>query len=287
MRKRVCQEFWSQAGVAQREEDTIQFAALVDDQQDLLRELLSFEPGPLWDAELLPISEPKASFVEIDTKSAIAQALKLRPEVLSQQLALENRHLDQRVERRQRWPQLDLDASYQFSGISGTPNDPDLVLEQEGNAGAIQQVLDGDFDGWNVGLTLSYPLRNRAARARHARAELAVERGQLELEELHRAIRANVRRTARAVLTAQQRIDSAQLASELTRRNLEAEQKRYENGLSSSFTLLRIQEDLAGARQREVVAVTNHRRQLIAFQRATGTLLDELGVMIEEPAAER
>jgi len=133
----------SQAGVAQREEDTIRFAALVDDQQDVLRELLSFEPGPLWDAELLPISEPEASFVEIDTSSAIERALKLRPEVLSQQLTLENRQLDQRVERRQRWPQLDLDASYQFSGISGTPNDPSLVLEQEGNAGAIQQVLDG------------------------------------------------------------------------------------------------------------------------------------------------
>ena len=62
--------------------------------------------------------------------------------------------------------------------------------------------------------------------------------------------------------------------------DLKAEQKRYENGMSTSFQVLQIQEDLATARSNAVRAETGYRKALIEFYRATGTLADEIGVEI-------
>ena len=78
--------------------------------------------------------------------------------------------------------------------------------------------------------------------------------------------------------TAEQQIEAAKVSTKLERRNVEAEQKRYENGLSTSFEVLQIQEDLTEALSREVRAITNYRRALNAFYFATGEILDQVGV---------
>jgi outer membrane protein TolC len=64
----------------------------------------------------------------------------------------------------------------------------------------------------------------------------------------------------------------------LEEKNLDAEQKRYENGMSTSFQVLQIQEDLSEARSREVTAVATYRRALVQYYRAIGQLPAQNGV---------
>jgi outer membrane protein len=66
-------------------------------------------------------------------------------------------------------------------------------------------------------------------------------------------------------------------------KNLEAEKKRYENGMSSSFQITQIQNDVTQARSGEVQAVINYRTALAEYYRATGRLLDQQGVTIDDP----
>ncbi len=94
----------------------------------------------------------------------------------------------------------------------------------------------------------------------------------------------------RQVSSAAQQIESARVSRRLQERNLEAEQKRYENGMSTSFQVTEIQEDLTQARSREVSALTGYRTALASYYRAVGRLLEESGVSVvnvdEENAGE-
>ena len=97
-------------------------------------------------------------------------------------------------------------------------------------------------------------------------------------------IRTEVRTAARGVETAGKQIDSARVSRELAEKNLDAAQKRYENGLWTSFQVLEIQEDLTAARSREVEAITGYRRALLAYFRAIGVLLEQEGIELVDDA---
>jgi outer membrane protein TolC len=112
-------------------------------------------------------------------------------------------------------------------------------------------------------------------------SDLALEQGLAELEQLQLQIVTEVRAAARRVETAAKQIESARVSLRLEERNLDAERKRYENGMSSSFRVLEIQEDLTQARSREVTAVTAYRRAIAELYRAIGVLLEQKGVELE------
>jgi outer membrane protein TolC len=96
-------------------------------------------------------------------------------------------------------------------------------------------------------------------------------------------VRTEVRRAVRGVRTASQEIESATASVRLAEQNVDAERKRYENGLSTSFQVLQIQEDLTAARSRQVAAIAGYRRALAEYYRATGRLLEAEGVELDDP----
>lgn len=98
-----------------------------------------------------------------------------------------------------------------------------------------------------------------------------------------------VRQAARRVETAAKQIDAAKASRVFQERNLDAEKKRYENGMSTSFQITQIQDDLSQAQSREVNAVISYRTALAEFQRTLGRLLDEEGIEVadEEPTIDR
>lgn len=258
----------SEAGVADRRVDIITRTADVEDLQDTLRRLMNFEQGNLWQLPIIPEIQDEEIITEVDLASAIEKSLAHRNDLRRMRLQIEQAALDAKVARNSLKPQLDLDAGYNNSGETGEYSD------------SLNQVLSRDFDGWDVQLTFNVPIRNRAARARAASAQLAVEQFEAELADLRQFAITTVRQQARAVESAAQQIEAAKLSAGLEEQNLEAERKRYENGLSASFEILQIQEDLAQARSREVSAVANYRRALVSLHRATGDLLETHGVRL-------
>lgn len=280
----------SEAGVATRQEDIIRRRATVEDQADVIRQLLNFDVGPLWDRALEPVTEAAMPFVEIDVPAAVATALAERPDVRRQRLELERLAVDAEFFENQERPRLDLSGGYGLSGtngevVRGSDGEPEVIVGDFYDA--FDDLVGFETRGWNVQLTFAYPLQNRAARARSAIADLAVDQGEARLAQLEQQVLTEVRRTARAVRTAEQQIESARVSSRLAERNLDAEQRRYENGLSTSFQVLEIQEDLTLARSREVSAITAYRRALVDYQRSIGRLVEASGFALADPEEER
>ena len=68
----------------------------------------------------------------------------------------------------------------------------------------------------------------------------------------------------------------------LAEKNLDAERRKFENGLSTSYQILLVQEDLTAARSRQVSAIASYRRALVEYQRSIGQLLEQAGVRVAD-----
>lgn len=285
----------SEATIAEREEGIITAQSSVGDAEDQLRRLLNLPQGPIWGAEIRPVTDPTVEHQPIDVEAAIQTALAERPELRTLQLDVEQARIQTDYARNQERPTLDLDIGYDFAGVGG-----DVILRDEdtgaiigtvpgGYGDALSQVTGLDFHGWSIDLTFGFPLQNRAARTARAIAELDLTRAQVGMEDTRNAVITEVRQAARRVETAAKQIEAAKASRVFQERNLEAERKRYENGMSTSFQITQIQEDLTQARSREVNAVINYRTALAEFQRTIGQLLDEEDIEIadQEPTVDR
>ncbi|HEV8631497.1 MAG TPA: TolC family protein [Thermoanaerobaculia bacterium] len=275
----------SEVGIATREEGIITAQAAKDNAEDTLRQLLHLEDGELWNLPIVPTTAPETPPTEIDLAQAIATAMTDRAELHSQKLQLDLRQLDVAFFRNQARPRLDLTARYGYNGIGGTIRNPTTgeIIATGSASDAIRQVRQRDFNGWRLQLDFAYPLQNRTARARVAIADVNLEQGKTQMTQLEETVRTEVRRAVRGVRTAAQEIQSAGASTRLAEQNLDAERKRYENGLSTSFQVLQIQEDLTAARSRQVAAIAGYRRALAEYYRATGRLLAAEGVELDDP----
>lgn len=266
----------SEATIATREEGIITAQAQLGDAADRLLQLLNLPRAMAEGLEVQPRTAPETTPISIDLQQAIATALAERPEVQQQQLAVERLEVESKFFRNQKLPVADLDLGYGANALASPALGTDLI-------DALADVLGRDFTGWNVGVVVGMPLQNRGARAQSAVADLDLERGRTQLDQLELDVTTDVRAAARQVRTAEQQIASAQASVRLQERNLEAEQRRYENGMSTGFRVTEIQEDLTAARSRLVSAITSYRRALTAYHRSTGRLLEESGVELAGP----
>jgi outer membrane protein TolC len=282
----------SEAAIATREEDIIRAEAAVGDAADQLRQLLDLPPGSVWSAEIVPTTKPEIERITIDVDSAIETALASRPEIRAQLGQLERLGIDAAFFHDQLKPSLDLDLGYRLNGTGGTlARDPVTGAPlprpiKGGYSDALDQIRQHDFDGWSAILTLGIPIQNRAAKAGDIIAKLDLERGQVTLDQIKLQVTTQVRTAARAVITAAKQIDAARISVKFQERNLDAEKKRYENGMSTSFRINQVQDDLTQARSREVAAVVNYRTSLANFYSVTGKLLEQENVSIDEPAGD-
>jgi outer membrane protein len=277
----------SEAGIASREEGIIQARAAVGDAEDVVRYLLDIADEKVWPLPVIPDTDPAIPPSAPDLHQSLAQALDSRPELAREKVAQQSREIQAAYYTSQTKPRLDLTASYGYNGVGGEAivRDPDGTVISRTPGGwsdAIDQIGRRDFPVWSVGLNFAYPLQNRAAKTRATIAGLAAEQGKAGLDQLRQQVEAEVRIAVRGLATAQQQIDSARASVTLYEKNVDAEKKKYENGLSTSYQILQVEDDLSSARSRLVAAITGYRKAMVEYHRSIGDLLGATGVTISE-----
>jgi outer membrane protein TolC len=148
-------------------------------------------------------------------------------------------------------------------------------------------LKDADYDQWSTALTFRLPLGNNQAKAQRAEARYQLRSAEQALALQRQGVIQDVRRAVRALESSGKSIDAAAKARELAERNLDAEQKKFANGMSTNYQVLLIQSDLAAAQATELQSRVAYRRSMVGYDVSTGTLLDSMGVVLEdEPARE-
>jgi outer membrane protein TolC len=281
----------ARAEVAGREADILQARAQVKNSQDTLRTLLNLKgeggkPAPA----LVPSETPRTEAVPLDLEAAWAAAQARRPDLASAQVTVRSRALDLTYARNQTLPNLSLRASFWSPGVSGTQI---IYQDDDPLTGVIVDTIPGGpslafkdafrlrYKNLFVGLTLDLPLESVASRARVAEARIASDQAALRRKEAEAQALLEVEIAVRAVETDHQRVRAYRLARELAEEKLAAEQKKLEAGLSTNYTVLQQQRDLALARMNETRARVDYSLSLARLERATGTSLDAKGVRVD------
>jgi outer membrane protein TolC len=271
----------AEAGVASTEEQVIIAETELENAEDVLLQLLAVpDSSPVWNQALELTDRPSWVPEEVDLEDAITIALERRPEIKTARKRLRDDELSERVAKRGVRHGLDLTASI-------TPNqqqDTDRlvqILVPPGNPPS-DTTTDAEDTDWQVGLRYSYPIRNRAAKARYAIARLQTAKSDVAVRNTEQEIRVDVRRSARNLESGLQRIEAARKNVELQEKKLDAEQKKFDNGMSTSFEVLTFQNDLADAELSEVRARLDYLKALTALERSKGTLLEARGLSLAD-----
>lgn len=274
--------------IARSEETLIRAVAAVRDAEDRLRRLLNLPPEE-WDRPIVPAENiDQQPLTGIDVDRAVAQALERRPEIRQSALQIENFRINRLYARNQTLPTLDVNAGYGLSGIGGRTLNPqtgrpDPTVPETGYRNALESVFANDFPSWNVGFTFGLPLSNIGARAAARQAELDVDQARQSDTLTRQNIAIEVRAAARDVDTTARSIAASRAAREAAERNVEAERRRYENGMTTNFQVLEVQQQLSDARRAELQAIIGHQQAVAAYRAAVGEILDAHNIAVEEP----
>lgn len=247
----------------------------------------------LWSRPIVPVDDAEVQAVELDLAAEMEHALRDRPELDAAAATRERRTVETRFARDEVRPSLDAVVSYDRFGFAGSAN-PNLVPFQgaplvvparlDGGFGRSWSVLgDGDFDDTRVGLVLTLPIGNRAARAAERSALSAERQAEADVARARKAVRAEVLDAAAALRTAYQRFEAARAEREAAEVQLGAEKDRFAVGLSTNFLVLTRQNDLARARLTEISSRTDYRTARTEMARSTGSLLKDRGIEVAGP----
>jgi outer membrane protein TolC len=277
----------AEAEVASREEALLLAQEAIERTGDTLNRLINDpESEHFWDTKIRPLDEPAVTTVAIDLEASVRTALQRRPELGQSRTDLDTRNYNVRYTRNQVRPSIDLVGSLLFSGLGGNR------IERGGFAGeiideipggytdALDQLVGGKFRDWTLGVSVSYPVGHSTEVAAHAQAQVQVRGQRAAIRSQELIIVQEVRDTARQVETNRKRIDVTRVARELAVRRLEAEQRKFDLGMSTSFLVVQAQRDLVQAAVNELVATIDFTKALVAFERARGTLLDRDNITV-------
>jgi outer membrane protein TolC len=247
--------------VAAREEDIIRAEKVIKDNEDRLRKLINLPDLPLLkDVKIIPKDKPTFQKIEVSLEKSVQEALKERPEYLQAKKNIDNRHLQLKFSKNQLLPTVDLVA-----GIG--------TLANQGNFGnSLQDIISGDNEDWRVGITIEIPIGNQLAKSRYTKARIEAERAIFELENIKQNIIIEVKEAVRQIETNIKRVEATRISSRLHQERLDAEEKRFSVGLSTSRDVLEDQEQLSEALSRELLAIIDYNKSLVNLERAKGTL---------------
>ena len=285
--------YQSETQVAQRKTDlvTSQYAYVAA--LDGLRRQIGADTSPALRALEIVLEDDPAKLPDrtavLPYEQAYQAALKVRPEMDTARRRLTIDDLNARVARNLMLPRLDFTVQGQAAGLGG--NQVAVVgplgIVSPAVSGGLPQTLGQIFalnsPGYGAGLQLTLPFRSTAAQAQLADALVNRTRDRYSERQVQQQVAQDVRQAITSIELANATIESAALARDYAQKNVEAEQQKYELGTITAFEMLDSQTRLAAAESSLLNAYVGYQEAYVSYQRATWTLLDGLGMVLETP----
>ena len=239
----------------------------------LKRLIVSGTDDPFWTAAINPVDRPTYTTEALDVAGAVRRALENRTDLQQSQRQLAANDVALRNLSDQRLPALDLTGSYGTAGVGG----PQFI--RQGFGGIVTQTIPSGYSDalriltnqtaptWNFALNLSYPIGTSPAEANLARARIQQRQTIAQSRQMELQIATEVTNAALQVDSNRERLQAAAAARELAERRLDAEQSRFDVGLSTNFFVVQAQRDLRDAQNAELRALLDYRRAQVEFAR--------------------
>jgi outer membrane protein len=280
----------------------------------VVKNYISKDPmaSDLINVEIIPTDKPDApaSIATPSFEAAVKEAFQKRPDLQEQYYNLKNAEVDVRATKNALLPTATLGvqyASYGLAGNSFTTGAPSTVAgsqivdasgtpipgyfipetvtpvtgaSKDGFGTAQSQIFHNTFPVYAGQLTVSLPLRNRAAQADNIHAQLVMRQFEAQVQQTKNNAVLNVRNTTIALEQGLAQVQAASKARELQQQTFDAEQKKYQLGASTVYNVILTQRDLITAQGTELRALANLAEAKANYEAALGRTLEINNVTI-------
>ncbi|MFN3408711.1 MAG: TolC family protein [Limisphaerales bacterium] len=252
----------SEAEVAARQADLIAAQRNLGVLENALKQLIG-DDFAAWNGQaLVPAGALSAERRLLNLQESWERGLTSRPDLLQTRLELERQGIQLKYDRNQIYPQLDLVASFGYNGSGVEFGD------------AYREMRERDRPYHSYGAVLSIPLGNGSARNRFKATRAGREQTLLELKKIEQDVMIAIDNAIKLAQANWERIQATRKATEFAEAALAAEQKKLENGKSTSFVVLQLQRNLTAARSDEISALVQYKRALAQLDQAEASTLE-------------
>ena len=268
----------AEAEVATREESVILAEAAIDRAQDTLRALV-FNPtgADFWTARIEPSEAVTFQPTTVDIEGAVKNALGQRTDMVAARKNLEANDVNIRYFKNQSLPDVNASVNYNARAtgglavtrgrdpVTGFPTGAILTQVEQSFLSTLGNTFAGDFPGWSLQVDIAYPIGKSTQEAQLTRARLQNTQAERQIQSLELQVTTQVREYGRQVQTNAKRVDATRSSRVLAERRLEAEEKKYQAGMTSSFFVLQAQRDLNVARNSELLALVEYAKSVVNY----------------------
>ena len=250
--------------------------------------------APVIPTDTLQINE---AFEVPPVEQLVEKALKNRPEIIQSRINLTNREVGLKAIKNLQLPSLDVFAFYGAAGLAGDQNFyntcgnpgvpptncvPPGTLPSTGYGHSFGNMFNSSAPDKGMGVNLNIPLRNRQNQADQVRSVIEYRQAQMSAQQQENTITLQVRNAQFALQQNYAALQSATAARDYAKENLDAEQKKYSLGASTSTLVLQASSALTQAESNVLAAATNYEKSRVQLDLYTADTLAKLGIDMTE-----
>ena len=238
---------------------------------------------------------------DMGVEDLVKEAYVNNPQIEQAVLNMKNNQITIKAFKNGLLPVVDAYAFYGSSAIGGAQN-PALVctdanfnpqqcnptnggVASTGYNSVFTNLFNNNAPDYGFGVNLNIPLRNRQAQADQARSQMEYRQTQMRLQQLYIQTRINVINGQYALTNDRAQVQSAQAARDFAAQSLDAEQKKYKLGASTTANVLQQERNLAGAEDNLISATAAYARDRVSLQQLLSNTLDRYGISLGDAAS--
>ena len=264
--------------VATRTEALLQAQNDVAQRGDDLKQLIFADRDAVrWETPIVPttaLPEADATPILPDWQDAFELAVTKRSDLRLARFDVDRSRIDLTTARSERLYGLDLELTASSNGVD------------EKERGAFRDATEFRFPTYSAVINYNMPLQNRTAIGAERAARERLRGSQIALDQSEITALADVRMAIRDVAFRSQAVVAAQQSLELAQLQLDAEERRFEADLSTTFEVLQFQQTLIEAATSLSSAGAEYAKSLVALERAMGIVGERESTRDDEPADE-
>jgi outer membrane protein len=234
---------------------------------------------------------------DMPVEQLVAEAYVNNPQIEQAVLNMKNNQITIKAEKNGLLPVVDAYGFYGASALAGgdSPYYNPSVFGGSSTSTytpvpygtAVNHLFNSSSPDKGFGVNVTVPLRNRTAQADQARSQIELRQSQMRLQQLYTQVRIQVINGQYALTNDRAQVAAAQAACDYGAQSLDAEQKKYRVGASTTANVLQQGRSLATSENTLISASAAYAKDRAALLQLLASTLDRYGISITDAAAGR
>jgi outer membrane protein TolC len=259
-----------EAQVATSKANLIAAQSTFNTAQNTLKNLITDEYLRWHDQDIQPTATiTNAPLQLFDLQDSWSKGMTERPDLLQARLDVEKQGIQLKFDRNQLFPELDLIGTYGYNGAA------------KEFSGEFNQYHEGDRPFYSYGAQLSVPLSNAKARNTVKSDKVTMQQLVLTLKQFEQNAMVEIDNAMKQAQSAYESVNATRQARIYAEAALDAEQKKYAVGKSTTFIVLQLQNTLTADRAQEIRSLANYYEALAKLAQQEGSTLERNHIRIE------